>query len=218
MMKNLLLEDRYSIQSIHGRVHLEIAQAIEELPIRVLKLPKFTNKLNELELFRNLIIRCPPIQRPEDIIGLFVKKESSDTLSLDRYLTGIQERMFNFIMQLPAILTSFTGQAEPHPQEIIICVLKSIKIFNSMGSTRRDKCLYLSLKPVTTTDEYDFKPQHVMRLFSNMDQKQKCNGFQSYNQFNWPSKQQQQPEKKTFEIGRGNDKARRVGKKLQDSA
>ncbi|KAA6377863.1 MAG: hypothetical protein EZS28_026609, partial [Streblomastix strix] len=140
-------------QSIRGRVFPEVAQAIEELSIRVLKLPKFTWESNELEILRNLIIRCPPIQKPEDVIGQLVKKESNDTLSLDRYLTGIQGRVFKLIKLLLATLTSYTGQTGPHPQEIIICVLKTMEIFNSIEGTRRVKCLYLSSKPVTATDE-----------------------------------------------------------------
>ncbi|KAA6359932.1 MAG: hypothetical protein EZS28_044541, partial [Streblomastix strix] len=134
---NLLLQDGQPTQSIHGRILPEIAQAIQELSIRVLKLPKFSWESNELDILRNLIIICPPIQKPRDVIGLLVKKESSDTLSLDRYLTGIQGRLLNLTKLLLATLTSYTGQTGPHPQQIIICVIKTIEIFNSIEGIRR---------------------------------------------------------------------------------
>ncbi|KAA6387611.1 MAG: hypothetical protein EZS28_016863, partial [Streblomastix strix] len=175
---NLLLQDGWPTQSIHGRVFPEVAQAIEELSIKVLKLPKFMLESNELEKLRNLIIRYTQIQKPEDVIGLLVKKESSDTLSLDRYLTGIQGRVFNLTKLLLATLTSYTGQTGPHPQEIIICAFKTIEISNSIEGTRRVGCLYLSSKAIATTQEaqkrlkeleeeiiltrqpnYDFRPQ-----------------------------------------------------------
>ncbi|KAA6315675.1 MAG: hypothetical protein EZS28_055380 [Streblomastix strix] len=79
----------------------------------------------------------------------------------------------------------------------------------------RDKELEEEIK-LTRKPKYDFRPQYAMRPFSNMDQKRKYNGFQQYNQFSWPPKQQQ-PGKRTFGRGRGNDKAGRGGKKPQDS-